>query len=96
MRRPDLSRREFLKLSGYGLMGMVLPQISLPQQDEFSNLQGRVLDRTVWSHESPNSKSARRKMYWRDLVFPISNTAVGEDEASYNRIWYELEEGGYV
>jgi hypothetical protein len=96
MSRTDLSRRDFLKLSGYGLMGLVLPPPSLPQQDDFSNLQGRVLDRTVWSYDAPNFKSARRKLYWRDLVFPISNTAIGEDEAAYNRIWYEAEEGGYV
>jgi len=96
MRKTDLSRRDFLKLTGYGLMGMVLPQIPLPQPDEFSNLQGRVLDRTVWSYEAPDLKSARRKLYWRDLVFPISNTAVGVDETAYNRVWYEVEEGGYV
>jgi lipoprotein-anchoring transpeptidase ErfK/SrfK len=96
MRRTDLSRRDFLKLSGYGLMGMVLPAPSFPQLDEFSNLQGRVLDRTVWSYDAPDNKSARRKLYWRDLIFPISNTAIGEDETAYNRVWYELEEGGYV
>jgi lipoprotein-anchoring transpeptidase ErfK/SrfK len=96
MRTPGLSRRDFLKLSGYGLMGMALPQISLPQQDEFTNLQGRVTDRTVWAHESPNLKAARRKLYWRDLVLPINNAAVGEDENAYNRVWYELDEGGYV
>ena len=98
MSKPDLSRREFLKLSSYGLMGMVLP--ALPhrelQQDEFSNLQGRVIDRTVWSHDAPDTKSGRRKLYWRDLVLPIANTAISSDETAYNRIWYELEQGGYV
>ena len=31
-------------------MGMVLPQFSplLPQQDDFANLQARIIDRTVW------------------------------------------------
>ena len=81
----------FLSLSGYGLMGMVLPAPSLSQQEDFSNLQGRVIDRTVWSHDAPDLKSTRRKLYWRDLVFPISNTAVSEDETAYNRVWYELE-----
>ncbi|MGE5376021.1 MAG: L,D-transpeptidase [Bacteroidota bacterium] len=98
MSRSDLSRRDFLKLSGYGLVGMVLPSVSLslPQQDDFTNLQGRVIDRIAWSYDAPDIKSARRKLYWRDLVLPISNTAVSADEKAYNRIWYELEEGGYV
>jgi lipoprotein-anchoring transpeptidase ErfK/SrfK len=98
MSRHALSRRDFLKLSGYGLMGMVLPSVSLPQlqQDDFDNIQGRVIDHIAWSYEVPDFKSERRKLYWHDLVLPISNTAVSADEAAYNRVWYELEEGGYV
>ena len=97
MSRSDLSRRDFLKLSGYGLLGMLLPNLSLnlPQQDEFTNLQGRVTDRVLWSYESPNPKSKRVKLYWRDLILPITNTTIGEDESAYNRVWYETE-GGYV
>ena len=98
MSRSDLSRRDFLKLSGYGLLGMLLPNLSsnLPQQDEFANLQGRVTDRVLWSYDAPNSKAKRVKLYWRDLVIPIENTTIGEDEAAYNRVWYETEDGGYV
>ena len=97
MSRSDLSRRDFLKLTGYGLLGMFLPDLSsLPPTDEFANLQGRVTDRVLWSHSAPNPKSTRVKLYWRDLVVPITNTTVGEDESAYNRVWYETEGGGYV
>ncbi len=98
MSRSDLSRRDFLKLTGYGLMGMLLPNLSLnlPGQDEFSNLQGRVTDRVLWSHDAPNPKAKRVKLYWRDLVLPIMNSTIGEDESAYNRVWYETEEGGFV
>ena len=98
MSKPDLSRRDFLKLNGYGLIGMVLPAgLSLqPNQDDFHNLQGRVIERTVWSYEAPDFQSTRKKLYWHDLVFPISNTAIGVDESAHNRVWYELVEGGYV
>ena len=79
-------------------MGMVLPALPLRelQQDEFSNLQGRVIERTIWSHDAPDTKSGKRKLYWHDLVLPIANTAISSDETAYNRIWYELKEGGYV
>ena len=94
----NLSRRDFLKLSGYGLMGMLLPELPsyLPQQDDFSNLQGRVIDRTLWMYDAPSPKAKRLKLYWRDLVVPITNTTISDDESAHNRIWYEIEEAGYV
>lgn len=93
-----ISRRDFLKLSGYGMLGILLPDrpFSLAEQDEFSSLQGRVIDKLVWSYEEPDKKSKRKKMYWRDLVVPITNTTVSEDESAYNRVWYEVENDGYA
>src|SRR3990172_4706440 len=98
MSKSKVSRRDFLKLSGYGILGMALPDFPLPynQQDDFANLQGRVTENILWSHEEPNKKSKRKKIYWHDLVVPITNTTVGDDEAAYNRVWYQVEEDGYV
>lgn len=98
MSKPDFSRRDFLKLTGYGLMGIFLPNLPLnfPQADDFENLQGRVTERTVWSYETPNFKAKRKKLYWRDLVVPIQNSTIGEDETAYNRVWYEAADGGYI
>jgi lipoprotein-anchoring transpeptidase ErfK/SrfK len=98
MSKQVLSRRDFLKLSSYGLMGTFLPDLAsyLPQTDDFANLQGRIIDRTVWAYEEPNFKSKRIKLYWRDLVVPITNTTVGSDETAYNRVWYQLEDYGYA
>jgi lipoprotein-anchoring transpeptidase ErfK/SrfK len=98
MSRPNFTRRDFLKLTGSGLLGMFLPNLpfNLPQADDFENLQGRVVDRTVWSYEAPNFKTQRKKLYWRDLVIPIANTTIGEDESAHNRVWYEVQEGGYI
>src|SRR5687768_13994055 len=99
----NVSRRDFLKLSSYSLMsyslmGIVLPELSayFPQLDEFANLQARIINRTVWAFAEPNANSKRLKVYWHDLVVPITNTTVSEDEAAYNRVWYQLEEGGYA
>ena len=77
---------------------MVLPELStlLPPQDDFANLQARIINRTVWSYEEPNANSKRAKLYWHDLVVPITNTTISDDEAAYNRVWYELEESGYA
>jgi len=98
MSKPVLSRRDFLKLSGYGLMGIVLPDFSshMPPQDEFANLQARMINRTVWTYQEPNANSKRANLYWHDLVIPITNTTISEDESAYNRVWYQLEDGGYA
>ncbi len=79
-------------------MGIVLPELSsyLPQQDEFANLQARIINRTAWAYDEPNANSKRLKLYWHDLVVPITNTTISEDEAAYNRVWYQLEESGYA
>ena len=97
MSKSALSRRDFLKLSGSGLMGVMLSQVpGFPNQDEFDNLQGRVIDRTIWSYEAPDFRAKRLKLYWHDLVVPITNTTISDDESSYNRVWYEVRDGGYV
>lgn len=98
MSKSIVSRRDFLKLSGYGAMGMFLPDVSfrLPQADDFANLQGRIIDRTVWTYDEPNAKAKRAKLYWHDLVVPITKTTIGDDESAYNRVWYQLEEDGYA
>ena len=77
-------------------MGIFVPQLALPRQDEFVNLQARIIDRTVWTYDEPNSKAKKTKLYWHDLVVPITNTTVGDDESAYNRVWYQLEDGGYA
>ena len=79
-------------------MGMLLPNLPLGhlRQDEFDNLQGRVIDRTIWMYDEPNFKAQRLNLYWRDLVLPINNTTVSEDESAYNRVWYQIADGGFV
>jgi lipoprotein-anchoring transpeptidase ErfK/SrfK len=79
-------------------MGIFLPELVLhfPQPDDFANLQARIIDRTVWSFDEPNANARRAKLYWHDLVVPITNTTIGDDESAYNRVWYELEERGYA
>ena len=76
-------------------MGVSLPDFHFVS-DEFSNLQARVINRTLWSYEAPDFASPRKKLYWHDLVIPIANTTVGIDESAYNRVWYETAESGYL
>src|ERR1051326_790322 len=98
MSKTNFSRREFLQLTGLGLLGTFLPNSFQRhyQDDIFDNLQGRVLDRTLWSYDVPSFKGKRQKIYWRDLVLNIANTTISDDPKAYNRIWYQTDDGGYV
>ena len=91
-----LSRRDFLKLAGCGMLGLALPHLSPFTQIPEASLQGRVTDNTLWSHLEPSQDSEQVEMYWRDLVIPIAGAVVSEDEEAHNRIWYELPDQGYV
>lgn len=48
MNSKTLSRRDFLKLSGLGLAGMLAPPLNFILDDPFINQQGRVTTRTIW------------------------------------------------
>jgi lipoprotein-anchoring transpeptidase ErfK/SrfK len=98
MSRPGLTRRDFLKSSGYGMLGVMLSDLpfAISGQDDFANLQGRVIDTILWSYEKADRKSKRKKLYWHDLVVPITNTTISEDEKAHNRVWYQLEDDGYA
>ena len=91
-----LSRRDFLKLAGCGMLGLALPRLSAFTQIAETSLQGRITDDTLWSHLEPSQNAERVEMYWRDLVIPITGAVVSEDEAAHNRIWYEVQDQGYV
>lgn len=92
------SRRDFLKLAGFGLLGLSLPDFSptFSKPSFGANLQGRITENSLWVYAEPSSNSSRIEMYWRDLVVPLSGAALSEDEEAYNRIWYEVDGQGYV
>ncbi len=93
-----LSRRDFLKLAGYGMLGLSLPDFSRSDftQTFYSDLQGRVIAKSLWMYDEPSPQSNRIEMYWRDLVVPLTGAAISEDEEAHNRVWYEIDGRGYV
>jgi len=101
--REDLehiSRRSFLKLAGASLLSLFLPPFERydyrPIAAESSPSQGRVLSNSLNLYKQPSLKSEVVKTYWRDLVLPISEITIGEDDSSHNRVWYRLNNEGYA
>jgi len=94
----SLTRRDFLKLAGYGMLGLSLPGFprSLLTQPFYSDLKGRVIEKSLWMYDGPSTQANRVEMYWRDLIIPLTGAAISEDDEAYNRVWYEVDGKGYV
>jgi lipoprotein-anchoring transpeptidase ErfK/SrfK len=94
------SRRDFLRLGGYGLLGLFLPIDGLGTEASLqfpSDQQGRVASTLLWVYDQPSFKGSRVKMYWRDLLLPITNVTISEDDPdAHNRIWYEVGTQGFA
>jgi len=99
-----LSRREFLKQSGRGLLALFM--IPLGAQNgvrQASSLpvdlpeSGRVLDNTLSVYDRPSFSAKLVNMYWRDLVLPINGVTIGDNYPQHNRVWYLVNNNeGYV
>ena len=92
------SRRDFLKLAGYSLLGFSFPEFSFPfsNQSFADGLQGRITEKSLWMYAEPTAESQRVEIYWRDLVVPLTGAAISEEKEAYNRVWYEVDGQGYV
>lgn len=94
-----ISRRDFLRLFGLTVGAWLLPWRTLerwlPQEE--APLLGRVTETYLWAREFPHPHAPALQLFWRDQVLSLSGATISEeDEAAYNRVWYKLEQGGYV
>lgn len=90
MKAKELSRRDFLKLSGLGLAGLLAPPLNFRFNDPFVAQQGRVTSRIAWMYDSPSLGATQIRLCQRDVLLNIVNTAVSDDVNANNRIWYEI------
>jgi lipoprotein-anchoring transpeptidase ErfK/SrfK len=92
----DLSRRDFLKLAGLGMIGALLPfAIAQPARAQSSDSLGRVISDTLQLYDKPSLKAKPTQVVFKDHVLPITDVIVGDGDPPYNRIWYELNGLGY-
>jgi lipoprotein-anchoring transpeptidase ErfK/SrfK len=96
MKSEKLSRRDFLKLSGWGLAGLLMPPLNFHLDDPFAGLLGRVTTRMIWMYDRPSSEAAQVKICQRDMLLNITDTAISDDVTSHNRVWYQVGADGFV
>ena len=96
MKSNKVSRRDFLKLSGLGLAGLLVPPLNFHFDDPFAALQGRVTTRMVWMYDKPSTEATQVTFCQRDKLLNITNAVISDDTNSHNRVWYEIGKEGYV
>ena len=97
---PNLTRQGFLKLAGLGLLGTLFPGGWITEQGitrlAGDPMQGRVTEEKADVFDKPSFSGNKVKLIWRDTVFPITAATIGDDEPSYNRVWYQIGEEGFI
>jgi len=97
-----LSRREFLKLSGASLLALFTLSVPKPthanqiQHLDDSPTMGRIVTNDVSVYDQPTLDGTVLKKYYKDLVLPITKIVMGTGEPTYNKVWYEINNEGYV
>ncbi len=91
----SITRREFLKLGGAGGASLLIdPLQSL--QDLVPNQLGRVAEMKAVVFDRPSFEGDELKVYWKDMILPITLVTVGDTEPAHNRIWYQVGEEGFI
>lgn len=95
---PDrLSRREFLRLGGMGLLSLAAPVRWLRPKLGLETVQlGRVLEERIDVYRRPSFSAARVAALRRDDLITVSEAVVGDRYPEHNRVWYEMDGRGFV
>ena len=92
-----ISRRDFLRLGGLGLLGLSVPIQRRRSWLESSGAQlGRVLEATVDVYRQPSFSALRVARLERDDLITIAGASVGDRYPEHNRIWYDMDGRGFV
>ena len=95
----NFSRRDFLKLGGVSVLGLVLPEVRpAPSlvQDRLSFTQGRIVYSGIALYDAPSFRAKKLKIFGRDEVVPLTEEVVGDDPHAYNPSWYHIGEEGFT
>jgi lipoprotein-anchoring transpeptidase ErfK/SrfK len=94
----NFSRRDFLKLGGASLASLLLAGARLDEvfATDDAALTFRVAYSTVTLFDRPHLDANKLKKFKQDELISFTAQVPGEDEAAYNRVWYQLGGEGYV
>jgi lipoprotein-anchoring transpeptidase ErfK/SrfK len=97
--QPGLSRRDFLKASGAGLLGLFLANLRLERVFAAQTpKQGRIMDSGVELYTEPFFNANIIRLFGRDQVVEVTGEAQGDLGYGnpFNSTWYRVNNEGYV
>jgi hypothetical protein len=95
MANLPFSRRDFLKLSSAGLLGMFLAELRLERALAAAPAQGRMTLSGINLYSDPLFKANKLHTFGRDEVVDITAEVDGEAGNPYNQKWFQLNGEGY-
>jgi hypothetical protein len=96
---PDFSRRDFLKASGAGLLGLFLADLRLERVLAAQTpRQGRIIDSGVELFREPFFAAQVTHLFGRDQVVEITGEEQGDQGYGnpFNAVWYRVNNEGFV
>ena len=92
----QLSRRDFLKLSATGALGLALSELRLDRAIAAPPaLQGRVTWSGIPLYNVPSFNAKQVQVFGMDQVLNITTEVEGDEGYGnpYNKIWYQVDNG---
>jgi lipoprotein-anchoring transpeptidase ErfK/SrfK len=92
-----LNRRDFLKLSGAGLLGLLLPDLGLDSARAAAPyFQGRVVYSWTSLYDAPSFQGNKLMPLPRDTLLTVTEQVQTTDKDVYNPIWYQIGGQGFI
>ena len=93
------TRRDFLKLSAAGVLGLLMADLHLGEVHAGApplRRQGRTCWSSLTIYDRPSFSGEQVNLYGRDVVLPITEEMIIEGEHAYNHVWYRIGDEGYA
>jgi len=87
----QLSRRDFIKLSGLSFAAALLPPTPPDEAPRQVEGLGRAI-KALYVYDRPSTQARPITLLLSETIFNIYGTLLGEDE-NYNRTWYQVQQG---
>ena len=95
----SFTRRDFLKLSAAGALGLFLAETGLGRALA-ATAPPRNFGRVIYSglnlYESPNFGAKYERAFGKDHVIPLTDAVEGEAGNPFNNTWYKIGDQGYT
>lgn len=93
--KSHFSRRDFLKLSASGVLGLVLSELGIDRALASTPpaSQGRITWSGVPLYDAPSFKAKEIHIYGIDQVVNLQAEIEGDEGNPYNKAWYQVDNG---